>query len=54
MKVFFAAGFDLSNCSKTMRVIIKTRRYKRQQKASHQGMYSVLWKGKVVVLQNSK
>ena len=30
-------GFDLSNCTKTMRVIIKTTKYKRQPKPAHQG-----------------
>ena len=30
-------GFDLSNCSKTMRVIIRTTKFKRQPKAAHQG-----------------
>ena len=30
-------GFDLSNCTKTMRIIIKTTKYKRQPKPAHQG-----------------
>ena len=30
-------GFDLSNCSKTQRVIIKSFKYRRHRKAQHQG-----------------
>ena len=35
-------GFDLSNCSKTMRVIIRTTKFKRQPKAAHQGFESYI------------
>ena len=30
-------GFDLCNCTKTQRVIIRTTKYQRQPKALHQG-----------------
>ena len=30
-------GFDLSNCSKTLRVVIKTTKYKRHRRPQHQG-----------------
>ena len=35
-------GFDLCNCTKTQRVIIRTSKYKRQPKALHQGRFVVL------------
>ena len=31
-------GFDLSNCSKTLRVVIKTTKYKRHRRPQHQGL----------------